>query len=331
MKNIYPIIFTVVCSSLTAQTQITKGANDYLSGSTVNNVNLTGTPDNSVTGYPKTFNNSALVSGTSTTGTVSTPTAGEITTFPGSTVKFSDGGGNDIYYKSSASDLQITGATIVGAVLNFNTNNAIFLKFPTAYNQTYTDVASGSGVYGTTNAFFKGNITTTADGAGTLLLGSQTFNNVIRVKTFQDYKLYLDATFTFQVGTLTSTIYTYYDNLNRYPLFTATTATVVVPFASINQTQSAAVGQANPTLATQSNSLQNKIQVYPNPATENIFLAGDLSDYETVKIFSVDGRLISTQTINSEQINVSKLQAGNYILQLSSSNKKTQTINIIKK
>ena len=119
--------------------------------------------------------------------------------------------------------------------------------------------------------------------------------------------------------------------MNRYPLFTATTATVVVPIASINQTTNAAVGQANPSLATQNNSLANKIQVYPNPATDNIFFAGNLSNYETVKIFNVDGRLIATQAINSDKINISKLQSGNYVLQLSGTNKKAQSITIIKK
>ena len=331
MKNFYPILFTAVCSVYSAQTQITKASNDYLSGNTINNLNFTGTPDNSAIGNPVTFNNSALVTGAALTSTVSTPSAAETTTFPGSTIKFSDGGSNDIFYKSTAVDLQITGATIAGAVLNFSGDNAVFLKFPTAYSNTYTDTASGTGVYGATNAFFGGNITTTADAAGTLMLGSQTYNNVIRVKTFQDYKLFIDAAHTFQIGTLVSTIYTYYDNVNRYPLFTATTATVVVPLASINQTTNAAFGQANPTLASHNNTVGNSVKIYPNPATENLFLAGDLSNFETVKIFSVDGRLIKTQTIHSDKIDVSKLQSGTYILQLSGSNKKAQTINFIKK
>ena len=331
MKNFYVLSAVLFGATIFAQTQITKASNDYLSGDAVNNLNVTGTPDNSAVGYPVTFDNSALISGAATTGMVSTPSAGEVTTFPGSTVKFADGNGNDIYYKSSASDLQITGATIGCAVLNFSSNNALFLKFPTAYGNTYTDTASGTGVYGTTNAFFGGTITTTADGAGTLLLGAQTFSNVIRVKSFQDYKLYLDATMLFQVGTLTSTIYTYYDNINRYPLFTATTATVVVALAGINQTTTAAVRLANPTLATQNNSLKNKVTVYPNPVTENLFFAGEYSSFDLVKVVNMEGRVVTSQAIIDGKVNLNKLPAGNYILQLSGKNQKDQTIQIIKK
>ena len=79
---------------------------------------MVGTPDNSSTGSSVTFNNSALTAGSAITATVSTPTAAEITSYPGTTVKFSDGNGNDIFYKSTATDLQITGATVSGAVLN---------------------------------------------------------------------------------------------------------------------------------------------------------------------------------------------------------------------
>lgn len=331
MKNIY-LLLTTACSCLAfSQTTLTKAANDYISGNIINNVNYTGTPDNSVTGYPKTFDNSALTPGSAITATVSTPSASEISTFPGSTVKFSDGGGNEIFYKSSAADLQITGATIGGAVLNFSNDNALFLKFPTSYSNTYTDIASGTGVTGTNNAFFKGTITTTADGAGILKLGSQIYTNVIRVKTFQDYKLYLDAGYTFQLGTLVSTIYTYYDNLNRYPLFTSTTATVVVALAGINQTTNSAMGQANPTLVTQNNFLKNKVQVYPNPAAENIFFTGDFTNFDTVKVISIDGKIITTQSVNAGKIDMSKLPAGNYFLQLLGKNEKDQTIQVIKK
>lgn len=331
MKNIYLITFTAFSVMAFAQTTITKSANDYQSGDTVNNVIFTGTPNNAETGYPKTFDNSALTAGTAIVGTVSTPSAAEITAFPGSTIKFSDGQGNDIFYKSSATNLQITGATIGTAVLNFNADNALFLNFPTNFGDSYTDTASGSAVSGTTNAYFKGTITTNSDGAGILKLGAQSFNNVIRVQTFQDYKLYLDSSFSFQLGTLKSTIYTYYDSTTRYPVFTTTTATLVVPIAGINQITNNAVGQPMTTLATQNNSEKNKIQIYPNPTTENLFFAGDLSNYETAKIFSVDGRLIGTQSINSDQLNVYKLQSGTYILQLSGSNKKAQSINFIKK
>ncbi|SEG41156.1 Por secretion system C-terminal sorting domain-containing protein [Halpernia humi] len=329
MKTIYSLATVLFCSIAFAQTTITKSANDYLSGDTVNENNLTGTPDNSSTGSGVTFNNNSLTAGTAITGTVSTPSSAETTTYPGTTVKFSDGNGNDIFYKSSPTDLQITGATVGGAVLNFNTDNALFIKFPTAFSESYTDTASGTATYTGITVNFSGTITTTADASGTLLLDSKSFANIIRLKTEQNYILSLTG--LGNIGTLTSTIYSYYDNSNRYPLFTTTTATGVIPLAAINQTSNLAVAQSTVFLGTRNDALKKKIQVYPNPVQNQLFFGGDLAGYTQVKIFNMEGRLVKSQNIEAEKINISALPAGNYILQLSGKDKKAQSINIIKK
>ena len=114
-------------------------------------------------------------------------------------------------------------------------------------------------------------------------------------------------------------------------MFTATTATVIVALAGINQTTNAAVRLANPTLAIQNNSLKNKVAVYPNPVTENLFFAGDYSNFEVVKVINMEGRVVSSQSIIDGKVDLNKLPAGNYILQLSGKNQKDQTIQIIKK
>lgn len=331
MKKFYFILLSA-CSALAfSQTTITKSANDYIVGNTINSNNVVGTPDNSATGSNVTFNNSALVTGTAVVALVSAPSATEIATFPGTTVKFDDGNGNSIFYKSSANQLEITGAGISGATLNFSADNALFLKFPTSFSNSYTDTARGSFSNGTVSGLFRGNIVTTADSTGTLLLGGQTFNNILRVKTVQTYNLYqsTDTNYIFSIGTLTSTIYTYYNNLNRYPLFTATTATIAVPILSINQTSEAAVRQATPTLAT-SDTFKNDIKVYPNPVKDNLFFAGDLGNYSEVKVYTLEGKLIKSGGIDNNKLDLSNLNSGNYILELSSKTEKSKTFQIIK-
>lgn len=316
-----------------SQTTLTKANNDYLVGNTINSKNLIGVPDSSATGLNATFDNSALTDGALITAQVSAPSPGELTAFPGTTVKFEDGNGNDVFYKSTAPQLEITGADVGGAVLNFSADNAVFLKFPTAFGDTYTDTARGSFSTGTVSCLFKGNITTTADASGTLILGLQNFGNILRVKTVQNYNLYqsTDTNYLFAVGTLVSTFYTYYNNTNRYPIFTSTTSTISVPLLGINQTTSVAVAQNITTLGTNQNAAKKSIRVYPNPVSENLFFDGDLTGYEFVKVYTPDGKLVSSMMLDSGTVNMNHLPAGNYILNLSGTQQKTQNIQFIKK
>lgn len=332
MKKIYCLSKVLFCALTFAQTTITKSGNDYVSGDNVNEFNLTGTPNNSGTGSGVTFNNSSLTNGSAIAATVSTPSAGEITTFPNSNIKFSDGNGNDLFYKTSTTTLEITGATIGGGVLNFNADNALFLKFPTAFAATYTDTARGTATFSGTTVNIKGTIGTAADASGTLLLGTQTFPNVLRVTTLQSYNLYFpfDVTYSNSIGTITSTIYTYYDNVKRYPIFTSTSALIVVPLASINQSINTAVGQSTIVLASNENNSKSKIQVYPNPVKDDLFIAGDLSGFSAVKIYNMEGRLVKEEIMKDGKVNMKNLPTGNYLLKLSGKNKAEQSIKIIK-
>lgn len=332
MKKIYLLLVSTISAASFAQTTITKAANDYVAPQSINSTNVIGTPNNSASGSGVTFDNSLLTSGTSVVSLVSIPSAGEITSFPGTTVKFEDGNGNSLFYKSSATLLEITGASISGATLSFSADNALFLKFPTSFPDTYTDNARGSFTNGTVSGLFRGTITTTADATGTLLLSGSTYNNILRVKTVQNYNLYQtsDTNYLFAIGSIISTIYTYYDNFNRYPIFTATTATISVPLLSINQTTNAAVRQENPVLASSQSNL-NKIQVYPNPVKDYLFLAGDLKNYSGSKIYSLEGKLLMTSFLKDQKIDLTNLPTGNYILELNSSIEKPKTFNIIKK
>ncbi len=333
MKNLNLFLLCAAGSLTFAQTTITKAANDYLVGNTINQFAMGGTPNHSGTGLNATFNNNVLLKGPALTFNVSTPTAAEVLDYPGTTLKYSSGATNSIYYKSTGTELLITGYFINGSLLNFDEDNALFLKFPTAYSDTYTDVSSGKANFSGYSALFKGTLKTTADATGTLLMNAQSFPNIIRVKTEGDYNVYatVDPTYVTSIGTVNSVIYTYYDNTNRYPLFTSTNALTVVPGPGINKVDNLVVAQANTFLGTgNNNSVKNKLQVYPNPVKDNLFFAGDLGGFTQVQIYSMDGKLVETQTISSEKINLNKLMPGAFILKLFGTDKKTQSIQIIK-
>ena len=329
MKNLYCLITALSCSILFAQTTITKAANDYIIGNTINEINMVGTPDNSSTGSNVTFTNNALTAGTAVTASVSALSAAELVSYPQGNVKFSDGNGNDIFYKTTATDLQIVAATIGGAVLKFS-NTAIFLKFPTIFNQAYTDPAAGTATSNGTTLYFNGSIATTADATGTLLVGNQTFTNVIRIKTVQNYPLFFDATFFASAGSLVSTIYTCYDNVRRYPLFTSTSAILNVPIANIvNQTSSQSAAQSIVFLGNNEVKPQSSLFMYPNPTSDIVKFDGLSKDQRSVKIFSADGKLLGQKKINDKEVNVSELTSGNYFITISGEKSETKAMKLI--
>ncbi|WP_435579357.1 T9SS type A sorting domain-containing protein [Gilvibacter sp.] len=64
-------------------------------------------------------------------------------------------------------------------------------------------------------------------------------------------------------------------------------------------------------------------KLYPNPALD--ILQWSQKDTQTVnaRVYTVDGRLLLSETVSSQQIDVSDLSAGIYLLELSSSDGKT--------
>ncbi len=61
--------------------------------------------------------------------------------------------------------------------------------------------------------------------------------------------------------------------------------------------------------------VNDRIHIYPNPATDHIIIPGRCLNF-TYRIFSVDGRMITAGTASSEQINLSSVNTGIYILEL---------------
>ncbi|MDQ0592777.1 hypothetical protein QFZ37_001146 [Chryseobacterium ginsenosidimutans] len=332
-RNLFLLLITSgLCS---AQTTITKAFNDPVVGETVNNVTVTGTVDNSATGANTTFSNAALTLGAASPTTYSAPTAGEITTFPGSTIKMI-GGGNTILYKQTASKLEITGLITSDATLNLAANNGTFVSYPAAFGYNETDLAQGTFTSPSASGLCKGTITITADASGTLILGTSTYNNVLRIKSVQNFNLHLpnDATFIFPIGTITNTAYTYYDSTHKFPLLTTTQAIINVPLAGINQTTSGAQALNTLTLSTGDLTTRKEgLKIYPNPAQDFIEFKGETGNYSTAKIYSLDGKLIKTSDLKSGKVQVSDLPSASYFIEVSGkdSKNKVQTSKFIKK
>lgn len=329
------LFFLLMASGLySAQTTITKAFNDPVSGETANYLSVTGTPDNSATGNGVTFNNASLVLGSAILTNYSTPTSTEITIFPGSTLKMV-GSGNTVYYKQSASKLEITGLVTTDATLNFSTNNGTFISYPAAFGYSESDQAQGTFTSTSASGLCKGTINISADASGTLILGSSTYTNVLRIKSVQNFNLHLptDTSFLFPIGSIVNTSYSYYNSSFKFPLLTTIQTVINVPLAGINnQTTNAAQALNTLNLSTKDLSIHEKLKIYPNPAQELIQLKGGAGNFTTAKIYTLDGKLVKTTDIKSDKISVSELPSASYFIEVATKdNKKTETSKFIKK
>ncbi|MCS3870761.1 surface protein [Chryseobacterium ginsenosidimutans] len=82
-------------------------------------------------------------------------------------------------------------------------------------------------------------------------------------------------------------------------------------------------------LSTKEADLENNLSIYPNPATDFIYVK-NLKGSNSYKISDASGRIILQNVLNEEKIDVSSLMKGNYILQIIAKDK-TQNFKFIKK
>ena len=330
--NKLALIFTACCGFMYAQTTITKAFHDPLIGETANYVTVNGTVDNTATGSGVTFQNGSLTQGSATLTTYTAPSGTELTTFPGSTIKM-NGLGNTVLYKQTATKLEITGLITPDATLNFSANNGTLITYPAAFGYNEVDQAQGTFSSSVASGLFKGTITNTADAQGTLVLGSQIYPNVVRLKSVQNLNLHQssDVFFLLPIGTVTNTTYSYYDNVRKFPLLTYTNANISVPLLGINQTPTGAQALNEAFLSVASTETASALQVFPNPVTDMLHFKGDFSEYSEVHIYSTDGRLVKVSIIKSGMTDVSELPSGTFILEIKGKNTAPKTFKFIKK
>lgn len=319
---------------LSAQTTITKAFNDPIAGETVNYLSVTGTPDNSAVGTNTTFNNASLTLGSASPLVYSAPTSGEVTTFPGSTLKMV-GSGNTFLYKQSTPKLEITGLVTPDATLNLSVSNGTFISYPAAIGYSETDLAQGTFTSPSASGLCKGTINISADASGTLILGSSTYPNVLRIKSVQTFNLHLpnDTSFIFPIGSIVNTSYSYYDNTHKFPLLTTIQTVINVPVAGINNQTSSGAQALNTTTLSTGDLVAKKegLKIYPNPAQDFIEFKGDMSNYSKANIYSLDGKLIKTSDLKAGKVQVSELPASSYFIEVSGNKIQSESIKFIKK
>lgn len=193
MKNLYLIGIISLLTALsiqqaTAQPTITYANFGQQVGEsfTVHGIDMAAVTEGA-SGAAVTWDFSTLVDIGTQTGTWiapgSTPYA---SSFPTSNIALDGGGGNYVYYSSTASGFGNCGA-YMNTVTQYYDDMEEIIRYPFTFNDTYVDNLACTFVSGGT-WYRTGTITVTADGYGTLILPWGTVNNVLRLHLVEDYE-----------------------------------------------------------------------------------------------------------------------------------------------
>jgi len=221
------------------------------------------------------------------------------------------------YFKSTTTpttQTEIVGVKSSTMSLNF-TNSGIVAKYPITFGSTSTDNMSGTFTF-SVNGTCSGNITTTADGQGTLNLpGGYSLTNVLRVKSVQTLTL---TALIIQLGVLKQTIYNYYHASQKFPVLSINYTYLSSALTSSPSLSGYATGSANYFITgLKENTLENStISLYPNPSHTNFTIGlSNESILKEIKIYNQLGELVLNGA-QASNIDVSGLTKGIYLVEI---------------
>ena len=239
------------------------------------------------------------------------------------------------YYQATPTAISQTGVYIDAG------NNAVYsdpmdqLRFPFTYSNTYSDTYAGGLSYTPTvggpviTATETGTVTVTADGYGTLVLPGTpavTYNGVLRVHSSQNFRDSANLFGTPSVGTYDLESYTWYQPGYHSPLLTISTATG--PGVNTKTVSYALKQIANHEAVSNLSGINASVNVYPNPASDYVYISYYNSTNKQVKtsLYDILGREVAvvadltSQGLTQATYNVSTLAKGQYIIRLQSDN-----------
>ncbi len=322
MKKLLPLLFLLAFTTTNAQTfTLTKGANEPIAGDTsktyiidtsayVSGLNVSLTGSNTVWTYTN-----LVCTPNSGTSSYTTPAAvPSSSSYPGCTIVQKQGTLYSFYKSVStpSTQLEFLGVSSPSLTMNF-TNTALFMQYPFAFGNTFTDSFSGSFTF-SVNGQASGNATVTADGTGTLNLPDGIIlNNVIRIKSVQA------TNFTFfgsPVGNLKQTTYAFYHSSQKFPILTIDYSALTT--GTTTTLTSVVTGNKNDfTVGLNENTLHTFPAVlYPNPANNvlNIQLNSSVKPKE-IMICDQLGQTVYASKFQ-DKIEISSLNPGIYFIEI---------------
>jgi len=165
-----------------------------------------------------------------------------------------------------------------------------------------------------------GQVTVTADGTGTLNLGTSSFTNVIRIELVEILEATINVAGTDYDGDVTRTVYSYYDLANqKEPIMLHATILVVVPIAGLSLGYTAVYSSVDlPELGAGLNIEDiSTLDIYPNPASDAVNVSVPENSNELTIINSL-GQTVYTlnNPSGTETIDLKELNSGVYFVQI---------------
>jgi len=114
---------------------------------------------------------------------------------------------------------------------------------------------------------------------------------------------------------------------NVQPTIDQTNNTLTYDFTELISFTTVTASSVNATLSVEPIEINDFVKVYPNPATDYLFIKSNLNYQST--LYNVAGQRVMQS--NAKTLNVVDLPSGVYLLQLKSDNNSTSTFKIIKK
>jgi len=318
MKKLLPLFILFAFSSRSQTFTLTQAANEPAIGDTSRTYLIDTTAQgniNASTGGPNiTWNLTALnaMGGAATTAWLDPTSVPSATAYSGCTIVSKQGSLYSYYKAVSSPSTQLEFMGVTSSSLNMNlSNTAIYQRYPFAFTYYVTDTYSGNFTFSLSGTASGGG-TVVADGTGTLILPSGTYNDVLKIRSSQSTTL---TAFPIS-GTIKQTVYSFYHASQKYPLLSVNYQTITV---AGSPTVTAIVnGNANNFTVGLKELKADEISLilYPNPATQalNIQIQSPVQPV-SMKILDQVGREIYSGEF-SAKTDISKWSAGMYYVEI---------------
>ncbi len=237
------------------------------------------------------------------------------------------------FWTSSSSDrtsqgFVFTEATLGDVVIQYGTgaNEEKIMDYPFAITSSFTDSYSGTLSNSSLTPMgpvpCSGNIVSTIDGQGTLILpGAISMTNVLRHKIVET----TNATVFGQDVTITRTQFDYYDVNSGLPVFSHCSMHIVSG-TNVNSVINLVLSSVQPSVLVGVNeNTATDFMMYPNPTQGSVTLKGDFSSDASLVVLDQAGRNVSSLNTltNGSTIDLSNVEKGIYLVVITNNGVKT--------
>lgn len=299
--------------------------------------------DSNVTNYASVVGNNvtwdysqiAKVDGEVRTITVADPAGSPFASdFPGANKAIAIQGFTTNFWETSATERRSLGfifeePTFGTVKAIYDTDDALVLNYPFNLNGTVRDPFAGTLSFNLSgqamNPAATGFKDTKYDGTGILKLNSTTtLSNVARIHTIDTLRATVDIIISTMDVMLVIDQYEYYDLDNGdMPVFTHTHGLILQDNATEPMMEFTVVlNSVEPDQILSASKIDDlKFNVYPNPVTDEIKLAGNFEN-ASVEVISQTGQVVKTvdNVLSGVQISMNDINPGIYFLKVKSAN-----------